>query len=125
MEMVVNTVRMIDHDQLKEHSIGDNNSLKENLAIGIINPDDFNNLKLSIKLNLKLSNKYGNVVINIKQDKDIPNGMILMPISIWANQITGVENNDLIYKNIKVIVEITQESVLNFEDLLKSIKNNQ
>jgi formylmethanofuran dehydrogenase subunit D len=45
-----------------------------------------------------------------------------MPVSIWANQITGFENNELIFKNIKVNVEATRNSVLTYENLLKSIK---
>jgi len=43
MEMVVNTVRMVDYDQAKEYSEGDNTTLSEKLAIGLINPEDFKN----------------------------------------------------------------------------------
>ena len=92
MEMLANTVRMVDYDQLKEYSFGDENSLKENLAIGIINPEDFGKLSLTTSLNLKLSNEYGEVIIKVKQNKDVPIGTILMPVSIWANQITGISN---------------------------------
>lgn len=121
--MLVNTVRMIDHDQVKEHSFGDDTSLKENLAIGIINPESFRNLNLTPSLNLKLSNENGHVIIKVKQDEDVPTGIILMPVSIWANQITGVDNEELLFKNIKVDVEVTRESVLDISDILKSIKN--
>jgi formylmethanofuran dehydrogenase subunit D len=124
MEMLVNTVRMVDYDQNREYATGDNDTLKENLAIGIINIDDFKQLSLTPKLNLKLSSNYGNVVIKVKQDKDIPRGMIILPVSIWANQITGVENNELIYKNIIVTVEPTGDPVLKFEELLKLLKEN-
>jgi len=121
MEMVVNTVRMVDYDQAREHAIGNNQTLKENLAIGLINPEDFKRLNLTSSLNVKVISKYGEVIIKIKQNNDIPNGTILMPVSIWANQITGFENNELIFKNIKVNVEATRDSVLTFESLLKSI----
>ena len=120
--MLVNTVRMIDYDQVREYSIGNNETLKENLALGIVNPEDYKNLNLSPSLNLKVTSKFGEVVIKVKQDKDIPQGTIIMPVSIWANQITGIENNELIFKNIKVNVETTRDSVLTFESLLKSIK---
>jgi len=121
MEMVVNTVRMVDYDQAKEHASGDNETLKDNLAIGLINPEDFKRLNLTPSLNLKVISKFGEVIIKIIQNKDIPNGTIIMPVSIWANQITGFENNELIFKNIKVNVEATRDSVLTFESLLKSI----
>jgi len=122
MEMVVNTVRMVDYDQAREHASGNNETLKENLAIGLINPEDFKRLNLTPSLNLKVISKFGEVIIKLKQNKDIPDGTIIMPVSIWANQITGFENNELIFKNIKVNVEATRDSVLTFESLLESIK---
>ncbi len=124
MNMLVNTVRMMDYDQAKEYSEGDNNTLKEKLAIGFLNPEDFKNLNLTPSLNLKLISNFGNVIIKTLQDKNIPLGTINMPVSIWANQITGIENNELIYKNLKVNVEVTKDSILGIKELLNSIKEN-
>jgi len=122
MEMIVNTVRMVDYDQLREHSFGDDNSLKENLAFGMLNPEDYKKLNLTPSLNLKLANDYGQVIIKVKQEKDIPLGTILMPVSIWANQITGIINKQLIFKNLKVNAEATRDTVLDIKDLLNLIK---
>lgn len=122
MEMLVNTVRMIDNDQAKEYSEGDNNTLTEKLAIGLINPEDFKNLNITQNLNLKLISNFGSVIIKALQDKNVPLGTINMPVSIWANQITGIENNELLYKNIKVNVEVTRDSVLGLKELINSIK---
>lgn len=121
MEMLLNTVRMVDYDQMREYTFGDDISLKENLAIGLINPEDFKNLNLTSSLNLKLTSIYGTVIIYPKQDENIPKGTITLPISIWANQITGVENNELVYKNINVNVEATRDTILNIKDILNSI----
>ncbi|MFX1376743.1 MAG: molybdopterin dinucleotide binding domain-containing protein [Promethearchaeota archaeon] len=122
MEMVVNTVRMVDHDQVREYSLGDDHSLKENLAIGLLNPEDFNKLNLTPSLNLKLSNDNGEVIIKVKQDNNIPLGTIVMPVSIWANQLTGISSEALILKNFKANVEPTKENVLNINDLLENIR---
>ncbi len=122
MEMVVNTVRMVDNDQSKEFSFGDDISLKEKLAIGLLNPADSKNLELTPKMNLKLSNEYGQVIIKITENENIPSGTILMPVSIWANQITGIREDQLIFKNIKVHAEVTEENVLDIKDLLSIIK---
>ncbi len=122
MEMIVNTVRMVDYDQLREHSFGDDNSLKENLAIGILNPEDFEKLNLTPNLNLKLVNEHGKVIVKVKQEKNIPLGTILMPVSIWTNQITGIINKQLIFKNLKVNAEITEDNVLDLKSLLNVIK---
>jgi len=122
MEMTVNSIRMVDNDQVREYSFGDNKSLKEKLGTGFINPEDFKKLGLKSSLNLKLMNDFGSVIITPKEDKDIPAGMIIMPVSIWANQITGIENNEPIYKNIKVNVEVTSDSVLGIKELLNIIR---
>lgn len=123
MKMLLNTVRMVDYDQAREHTFGDEKSLKENLAIGIINPEDFKKLNLTPSLHLKLSNEFGEVIVNVKENKDISQGIIIMPVSIWANQLTGVIGNEIIYKNIVVNVESTRDSVLSFKELILSIKN--
>ncbi len=121
MEMIVNTVRMVDYDQLREHSFGDDNSLKENLAIGIVNPEDFIKLNLTPSLKLKLVNDHGQVIVKVKQEKDVPLGTILMPVSIWTNQITGIINKQLIFKNLKVNAEATRDNVLDIKGLLNVI----
>ena len=123
MEMIANTVRMVDHDQAKELAFGDNTSLKENLALGFMNPTDFKKLNLFQDSNIKLTNNYGMVIIKAKQNEKVPLGIINIPLSIWANQITGIENSELIYKNIEVEVEATKGAVLDIEDLLKSIRD--
>ncbi|MFX1365401.1 MAG: molybdopterin dinucleotide binding domain-containing protein [Promethearchaeota archaeon] len=122
MEMLVNTIRMIDYDQAKEYSEGDNNSIKDKLAIGFLNPENYKNLNITSKSNLKITSRFGNVIIKAQQDETVPIGIINMPISIWANQITGIENDELIYKNLKVNVEISQDPILGLQDLLNSIK---
>ncbi|MFX0040536.1 MAG: molybdopterin dinucleotide binding domain-containing protein [Promethearchaeota archaeon] len=122
MEMKVNTVRMVDFDQAREYSFGDNNSLKEKLGIGLINPTDFKKLNIQSNLNLRLTNNFGTVIIKPKEEEDIPVGTIIIPVSIWANQITGIENDNLVYKNIGVNVEVTSDSVLEINELLNIIR---
>ena len=122
MEMILNTVRMVDHDQVREYAFGDEKSLMENLAIAILNPEDFKNLNLTPSLNLKLSSEYGEVIVKNKQDEDIPQGTIIMPVSIWANQLTGIKGKDLVYKNILVKVVPSRDPILTFQDLISLIK---
>ncbi len=121
MELIANTIRMVDNDQAREYTFGDNNSLKEKLGIGFINPEDFKKLDLKSSLNLRLINNFGSVVIKPKEDKNVPVGTINIPVSIWANQITGIENNELIFKNIEVSIEVTSDPVLGLKDILNSI----
>ena len=124
MEMTLNTVRMVDHDQAREHSFGDEKSLEENLAIAVINPEDFKKLNLTQSLHLTVSNKNGQIIVGIKEDESVPQGTVLMPISIWSNQLTEVEKNELIFKNITVHVEATRDPITTFNEIIKSIKTN-
>lgn len=122
MEMILNTVRIIDNDQAREYAFGDTKSLEHNLAIGFINPTDFKRLNLTQSLHLKISNNNGQIIIRIKEDENIHKGSLLMPVSIWSNQLVSVENNNLIYKNIEVNVEATREPITSFSEILNSIK---
>ena len=123
MKMILNTVRMVDYDQAREHMFGDEQTLKEKLAIGLINPKDFEKLGLVPSLRIKISNKYGEIIIEQTQDEKVPEGTILMPISIWANRLTGEIENDVIFKNIEVNVESTRDPVLNFKEIISAIKD--
>ena len=48
-----------------------------------------------------------------------------MPVSIWSNQLTHVDNDEITYKNIAVNVEATRDPITTFKDLLNSIKNKK
>ena len=122
MKLIVNTIRRVDNDQVREYSFGDFNSLKEKLAIGFINPDDFKKLNLTSKSNLRLINNFGSVVIRAEEDKNVPVGVINIPVSIWANQITGSVNEEPVYKNISVDVEVTNDLILGINEILNTIK---
>ncbi|MHA2430054.1 MAG: molybdopterin dinucleotide binding domain-containing protein [Promethearchaeota archaeon] len=121
-DFILNTVRRMENDQSKEFSLGDKKSLVEKLAIAFINPKDFDRLNLSSKSNLKISSNFGIIIVKGIADEDVPEGTVLMPISIWSNQITGVENSELRYKNMKVDVEITEEQINDLNSLINKIK---
>ena len=126
MEMILNTIRLIKYDQGREFSFGDDLSLKENLAIGLLNPKDFKKLNLSSDSNIKIISQFGEVIVKAKPDEleEVPLNIINLPISIWANQLTGIEHNELLLKNIKVNVEATTEQILDFNEILMLIKGN-
>lgn len=126
MEMILNTIRLIKYDQGREFSFGDDLSLKENLAIGLLNPKDFKKLNLASDSNIKIISQFGEVIVKAKPDEleEVPLNIINLPISIWANQLTGIEHNELLLKNIKVNVEATTEQILDFNEILTLIKGN-
>jgi formylmethanofuran dehydrogenase subunit D len=122
MEMIINTVRMVDNDQAKEYFFGNEESLRNKLAIGLLNTLDFKNLNISSDMNIKVTSNFGKVVIKPIEDENVPTGTIVMPVSIWANQITGIEQNEISFKNITVKVETSRDPILNLNDLIISMK---
>jgi len=121
MEFILNSVRRIDNDQAKEHAFGTEKSLEERLAICFINPKDFERLNLVSSLHLKISNKEKHVIVKVEKDDDIPDGMVLMPVSIWSNRLTTVQNNELLYKNIIVNMEATREPIMKFKEIIQEL----
>ena len=122
MDFLLNTIRKIDNDQVKEYSFGNEQSLEENLAISFISPKDFDKLNLVPSLHLKISNKQRNIVVKFEKDDNVPEGTITMPVSIWSNQLTQILEDELVYKNIVVSVEATREPILKFEDVIQKIR---
>ncbi len=124
MEMILNTIRKIDNDQAKEFAFGDNQSLEEKLAFAFLNPKDYTSLNLTKEKHLKISNSIGSIVVKVIEDENVPEKSILLPVSIWANQITIVENGELHFKNIKVTIEVTNDPISKYSDIIKQIKGD-
>ncbi len=121
MELILNTVRLLDTDQAIIRFIGKETEMKTLLAVAYINPDDYKELLVTPSLGITLSSPYGEVVLKAKESKDVPKGTILVPFSIYSNQLTGVDAGELTYKNIKVSVEITRDQPLEIKELVKKI----
>jgi formylmethanofuran dehydrogenase subunit D len=125
MKLNLSTSRKLDNDQAREQAFGDNLSLKENLAVAFFNPLDIKELKVKLDTNVRIFNDTGSVIVKCKEDDKLPQGMVLMPVSIWANQITFALNDDLMYKNIIVQIKPTEEKVLDYEELIQKFKRGE
>jgi formylmethanofuran dehydrogenase subunit D len=124
MEFLLNSIRKINNDQVKEHTFGTEQSLEENLAICFINPNDFDKLNLVSSLHLKISNKEKHVVVKVEKDDNVPEGTVTMPVSIWSNQLSEVQNHELLYKNIVVKLEATREPIMKFKEIIQKLLVN-
>jgi formylmethanofuran dehydrogenase subunit D len=122
MDLILNTVRRMENDQTKEFATGDKNFLKEKLAVVFLNPSDSVKINPNKKSNLKISSNFGRVIVRGLVDEDVRKGTILMPNSIWSNQLTGIENLELKYKNIIVKLESTEEPITDFNTIMQKIK---
>ncbi len=122
MELKLNTVRLFAHDEAREFSFSDIDNMEENLAIAFINPEDFEDMYLVPSLKLHISNESGEVVVKFKQDETVPKGTILMPVSIWSNQLTTVKNDEIFVKHVKVEVEGSRDPPTKLKELIERIK---
>lgn len=115
---------MVDYDQAKEFTFGDETSLEQNLAISFLNPEDYKRINLKTNINLKIFNENGEIIVKVEKKEEIPRGMIQMPVSIWSNQLTTVKDGEIIYKNIRVNIETSTNPISRFHDLIKKIKGS-
>jgi formylmethanofuran dehydrogenase subunit D len=44
-----------------------------------------------------------------------------MPVSIWSNQLSVVQNDEILYKNILVDVEATRDPITKFEEIMQNL----
>jgi formylmethanofuran dehydrogenase subunit D len=121
MEFLLNSMRKIDNDQVKEHTFGTEQSLEENLAVCFINPKDFENLNLVLSLHLKISNKEKHIIVRVEKDENVHEGLLVMPVSIWSNRLSEVQNDELLYKNIVVNAEATREPITKFKEIIQEL----
>ncbi|MCJ7647865.1 MAG: hypothetical protein MUP85_04575 [Candidatus Lokiarchaeota archaeon] len=122
MQFTLNTIRKLDNDQAREFAFGDDTSLKEKLAIVILNPEDIKQLNVKPGSIVKIYNETGFVNVKCIEDKKVPLKMAVMPVSIWSNQLTRVINNDLLYKNIEIKIEADDVPILDYKSILQKIK---
>lgn len=122
MELKLNTVRLFDHDEAREFTFSDVENMEEKLAIAFIHPDDFEEMYLVPSLKLHISNENGEIVVKFKQDEDVPRGTILMPVSIWSNQLTSVTKGEIQAKHVTVEVEGSRDSPTKLMELIERIK---
>ncbi len=121
MEFILNSIRKIDNDQVKEYTFGTEQSLEEKLAVCFINPKDFDKLNLVSSLHLKISNKEKHVIVKVEKNDNVPAGTVTMPVSIWSNRLSEVLNNDLLYKNVAVNMEATREPIMKFKEIIQEL----
>ncbi|MGV9173995.1 MAG: molybdopterin dinucleotide binding domain-containing protein [Promethearchaeia archaeon] len=124
MKLKVSSIRMLENDQAREYTFGDNESFRDKLAVASIHPDDFEELGMTKSLPLHLENENGEVNVWVKKDEEVPKGYIYMPVSIYFNQISGVKNGEIIYKNVECEAFPTRDQPLKRDEIIKKIKKS-
>ena len=98
------------------------------VATGVcyLDPRDMEKLELNENDNVKITTQEGDIVVSARVSKDAPHeGIIFMPLGIYANWITppgsagiGVPQ----YKGVKATITPTSEKIPEVEELLQILE---
>jgi len=124
MKMLILTGRTIDQGCRKE--IGKvSREYFEAVAICEMNEEDMKRLGVKDGDHVKVTTRFGSVVLIAKSLKRIgSSGIAFIPYGLWANQVMGSETDGTgmpLLKGVPAEVEPTKERVSTIEDLVKSV----
>jgi len=117
------TGRTIDQGVGKEMGKGSQEYF-DSSAVIYIDEDDIKKLGIKSRTNVKVTSKYGSVIVKVLKNPYGTNpGLVFIPCGAWANAICGDETFGMgmpLFKGFKVEVEpAPNEAILTLEELLK------
>ncbi|MBD3230598.1 MAG: tRNA CCA-pyrophosphorylase [Candidatus Lokiarchaeota archaeon] len=96
-------------------------------SICLISEEDLNELGIKSSTNVKVSTKWGSVILTAVKSSYTIKGIIFIPIGIWANQITPAEFEEeghIKYKNLTGYVETTEDKVKSYQEIKEKFVEN-
>ncbi len=94
----------------------------DNVAICEMNPEDMKNLMISDGKKVRVSTKFGSVVVKAKKSRRMQSpGVVFIPYGAWANLVLASYTDGTgmpLLKGVQAEVEPTEENVLGLADLL-------
>jgi formylmethanofuran dehydrogenase subunit D len=123
LHVVLITGRTIDQGVGKEMGKGSKEYF-DSSAVCFIDQADLNKLGIKSRTNVKVTSKYGSVVVkSLKNPYGCNPGMIFIPCGTWANAICGDETFGMgmpLFKGFTVDLEpAPNEPILTLNELLK------
>lgn len=123
MKVVLITGRTLAQGQSKEYG---KTSAKymESCATCEIDEADLAKMQIKVGENVKVTTKYGSVVVKAMKSREANPGFIFIPYGPWANMLIGVETHGTgmpSFKGVEAEIEpAISEKVLGLEELLKT-----
>jgi len=93
----------------------------EEVAVCRINGNDMEKLGVAPEEHVKVTTKYGAVVVKAKQDDGNPEGLVFIPMGPWANAVVSGNTHGSgmpSFKGIDATVVKTEEAVLRVKELM-------
>ena len=111
-------VRTVIQSVVSDKSI-DSAEYKDTLAICYVHPKDMKVLGIK-EGNLKITSEFGEVVVKaVESEREAEEGLIILPLGPWANQISGIFKEKLQLKSLKVKVEVTKEQITDIKSFFR------
>jgi len=118
IRLLASIVRTVSQSVVSDKSV-ESSEYKDALAVCYIHPQDIKNLGIK-KGNIRITSEFGSVVVKaIETEKEVDEGIIILPLGPWANQISGVVNKNIKLKNFDVKLEVTNEDILDIQLIFK------
>jgi formylmethanofuran dehydrogenase subunit D len=92
-------------------------------AVCEMNSGDMEKLGVTPEDNVKVTTKFGEVVVKAKQDDGNPDGLIFIPMGPWCNAVVSGDTHGAgmpSFKGIDATVEKTGEAVLSVKELMRT-----
>ena len=123
LQAILITGRTIDQGVGKEMGKGSQEYF-DSSSVCFIDEADMKKLGIKGRTNVKVTSKYGSVIVKaIKNPYGANPGIVFIPCGIWANAICGDETFGMgmpLFKGFQVEVELApNEQVLTLDELLK------
>ena len=123
LRVILITGRTIDQGVGKEMGKGSKEYF-DSSSVCFIDQADLNKFGIKSRTNVKVTSKYGSVVVKaLKNPYGCNPGMIFIPCGLWANAICGDETFGMgmpLFKGFQVEVEpAPNQAILTLDELLK------
>jgi len=88
-------------------------------AVIVMSKNDMKKMSFKSGDRVKISNNYGNIVVEVKESKkDEPGGIAFMVNSPWSNALVGGETGSIPdFKNINAKISLAKEEITALESL--------
>jgi len=88
-----------------------------------LNESDMEKLGVAAEESVKVKTSYGEVVVKVKKDDGIPEGIAFIPMGPWCNAVVSGDTHGAgmpSFKGIDATVEKTGEAVLTVKELMQT-----
>jgi len=124
LEVLLNTGSTINEGRLAKGGDKLTEAYKTECAVCAVSSEEFEALGRPEKVGVSTKDGKRGVTVRAREDASVPPGQVFMPRAIWANVVVDPETfstGSPLYKGGPVLIEPSEEEVLNAEEITKKM----